>query len=93
MVLFGSRSREVAVVEDAVLATAPRVPLPGIATPQERPSVRGHPQQELLGIDPLVQHVVDGRLTRDSAARATIQLGMMARLVGPGAGEIVRHDV
>lgn len=94
LMLLSPRPRQIRIIKHPVFTPRARIPLARLAATKERTAVGRDAQEEFLGVDALGEDVGDGGLAGDGGpAGGVIELGLVAGFVGPGAGEVVGHDV
>jgi hypothetical protein len=91
--LFRRGARQVPVIEDAVLAASALPALARFRAGPERAAVDREAEEELVGWDGVPEDVGYGGGAGSRGARGRAQGSVVAGFAGPGAGEVVGHEI
>lgn len=94
LMLLSPRPRQIRIIKHPIFTPRAHIPLARLAAAQERAAIARDAQEEFLGVDALGEDVGDGGLAGNGGPAGGVEeLGLVAGFVGPGAGEVVGHDV
>ena len=85
--------RQLAIFENAPVATTSSEVLPRASGTEETPAVCGDTEEDLLGWEPVRHEIGHGGRARGLALVHSVELGVVAARRCPRSKEIVRHEV